>query len=136
MKIRNIIVVIYIMLPILIYGTGGELFFKVEFDGAWTLKFEKLDGELYYDNYFNLANPPDYIFTKTGNNEIKGDMVFDDNGNGTVDMNGRKLVIYYGKFLVSISSGENSSSFIINYLDCDYNGLLSSGYVDVDTYFL
>ena len=50
MKIRNIFMIIYILFPILIFGTGGELFFRVlDYNGEWTWEFV---------NYsFNNGNP-------------------------------------------------------------------------------
>jgi len=116
------------------YCTNGELWFYIS-DGPtnWQFKFEKIPGEYYYDENFNVANPPDFIFTKSGYAVIQADAVHDNSGNGTPDDNGNKFVVYYGKFKASFNNYEGEME--LNYLDCEYRYFIPPHYSNPDSYF-
>ena len=81
-----------------IYGTGGELFFSISnFPGSVQLKFEKIPGETYWDQNFNIITPPDFIFTGSGTLPVKADAAYGNNGNGTIDDNGNQFGVCFGK---------------------------------------
>jgi len=118
------------------YCTNGELWFYVS-DGStgWQFKFEKIPGEYYYDENYNVATPPDFVFTRSGYAVIQADFVTGNSSNGTLDDNNNRMVVYFGKFRAYIlEDGELRGEMEFNFLDCEF-GQGFNKYFSGDTYF-
>jgi hypothetical protein len=127
---------VFLLLSTQIFGTNGELFFLIQgYTYEWQLHFDKIPGEIYYDQNINVANPPDYEFEYSNNFQIiQADAVHGDNNNGTIDKNGNEFLVYFGKFKITFECNGLSRTFYMDYSDCDY--LTANHYFDGDLYFL
>ncbi len=75
MKKSIVIFILFMLLPLSsLLATNGEFFIRVAGFGSsqWVLRFEKIPGEFYYDENFNIVTPYDLVFARTGDAILPG----------------------------------------------------------------
>lgn len=122
---RIIYLVVFYLLLNNIFAFNGEYYLTIRGFTSWVqIRVEKIPGESYFDAQFNYIEPPDYVFTfpsGANGNSVIADHIMGNSGNGTLDDNLVQFLVYYGKYKVSITDGQNTWYYYIDFLDADYS---------------
>lgn len=130
---KKYIFLIAVFIPLKIFSFDGEFVFQFKNFGSypWAFRFTTIPGETYYNKWFQPVpenTQLNFFFSSKNPNVFAGriiaDHIYEPSPEGLEDDFGNNFMIYYGKYTVSISIGdqEYDNSFTIDYKDCDYNG--------------